>query len=89
MTQKTLAIRLDENMQDRLKTLGKTRDRSPHYLMKEAVERYVFYEEAKEEEKRILHERWEAYQLSGASFTQEQVETRVAEMIASNEKQTA
>jgi len=89
MSQKTVAIRLDEDMQSRLKLLGETRDRTPHYLMKEAVERYVSHEEAKEEEKRILHERWEAYQLSGASVTQDQVEAQISEMIAANIKKPA
>lgn len=89
MNQKTVALRLDEDMQARLKLLGKSRDRSPHYLMKEAVERYVSHEEAKEEEKRILNDRWEEYQLSGASLSQEEVEAQVSEMISSNAKQSA
>lgn len=89
MTQKTVALRLDEDIQKRLQSLGKVRDRSPHYLMKEAVERYVSNEEAKEEEKRILQERWETYQLSDVSYTQDQVEAQISEMIAANSKQTA
>ena len=89
MTQKTVALRLDADTQTRLKSLGKIRDRSPHYLMKEAVEQYVTKEEAKEEEKRILQERWEEYQLTGASISQEQVEAQVSEMISSNAKQSA
>ncbi len=89
MTQKTVALRLDDDIQTRLRSLGKIRDRSPHYLMREAVERYVSNEEAKEEEKRILQERWETYQLSNVSYTQDQVEAQISEMIASNSKQTA
>lgn len=57
--------------------------------MKEAVERFVSDEEAKEEEKRILNERWEAFQLTDLSITQEQVEAQVAEIIASNTKKSA
>ena len=89
MTQKTVALRLNEDIQKRLQLLGKVRDRSPHYLMKEAVERYLTNEEAKEEEKRILQERWETYQLSDVSYTQDQVEAQISEMIAANSKQTA
>jgi predicted transcriptional regulator len=89
LTQKTVALRLNEDIQKRLQLLGKVRDRSPHYLMKEAVERYLTNEEAKEEEKRILQERWETYQLSDVSYTQDQVEAQISEMIAANSKQTA
>ncbi|MBE2204099.1 MAG: toxin-antitoxin system, partial [Chthoniobacterales bacterium] len=34
MTSTTMGVKLDEQTRDRLKTLGETRRRSPHWLMR-------------------------------------------------------
>ena len=39
------AIKLDDEIYDRLKSLGKTYQRSPHWLMKKAITEYVEREE--------------------------------------------
>lgn len=70
MSQSTLAVRLDEQTQARLKALGETRDRSPHYLMKAAIEAYLEQEEAVEAEKARLKARWEAFELTGETISQ-------------------
>ena len=41
MTTNTMGVRLNKDIRHRLEALGKIRDRSPHYLMKEAIERYL------------------------------------------------
>lgn len=74
MSQTTVGLRLDENTQQRLKTLGKNRDRSPHYLMKEAVERYLNVEESIESERELTKSRWEKFELTGQSISHDQVE---------------
>lgn len=66
-------IKLDEQTQERLKALGQKRDRSPHYLMKAAIETYLDREEAYEREKQEDRERWEKYQLSGEAVPQQKV----------------
>jgi predicted transcriptional regulator len=43
------AIKLDDAIYDRLKALGETRQRSPHWLMKEAIRQFLDREEAAEE----------------------------------------
>ncbi|PHR90868.1 MAG: toxin-antitoxin system [Robiginitomaculum sp.] len=65
MANTTVGIRLDDNTQARLKKLGNSRDRSPHYLMKEAVESYLKREEDIEVEKALLKSRWEKFELTG------------------------
>jgi predicted transcriptional regulator len=62
----TQGIKLDAETRERLKTLGEGRQRSPHWLMKDATERYLDQEEAFEREKREDIERWRAYQLTGS-----------------------
>ena len=81
MANPIVALRLDAETQDRLKKLGEKRDRSPHYLMKEAVEKYLSREEEIEAEKQILMERWQRYELTGETISHEDVlshvETRI------------
>ena len=69
----TLGIKLDETTRQRLKALGEVRNRSPHWLMKTAIEMYLEREEAYEREKREDMERWEHYQLTGKAVPQERV----------------
>jgi len=43
-----MAVKLDAGLRDRLKALAEAKRRSTHWLMKEAIERYVEVEEAAE-----------------------------------------
>jgi predicted transcriptional regulator len=42
------SVKLDDGLKQRITQLARARDRSPHYLMREAIERYVTQEEARE-----------------------------------------
>ena len=66
-------IKLDAGLHQRLKALGTLKARSPHWLMKAAIEEYVQREERYEQEKREDLERWERYQLTGRAVSQTQV----------------
>lgn len=48
----TVTLKLDESHRQRLKSLAEAKQRSSHYLMKEAIERYLVQEEA---EQAVLH----------------------------------
>jgi len=65
MASATMGVRLNEDIRNRLEALGKARDRTPHYLMKTAVERYLEIEESVETERQIAKSRWEKYELTG------------------------
>jgi predicted transcriptional regulator len=64
----TQGIKLDDQTQDRLKVLAEKRHRSPHWLMKDAINRYLEAEEQYEQEKSDDMERWERYQLTGKAI---------------------
>ena len=64
-------IKLDARTHERLQALGQKRDRSPHYLMKAAIESYLDREEAYEREKQEDQERYEQYLLTGEAVSQE------------------
>lgn len=84
MAQSTVGLRLDEKTRQRLKALGKTRDRSPHYLMKEAVERYLEAEELIEAERQLTNQRWERYELTGQTVSQDDVKNWLAGLSDNN-----
>ena len=68
-----VGIRLDEDTQNRLKKLGESRDRSPHYLMKQAVETFLEHEEAIEAEKALLKSRWEKFEITGETVSHDDI----------------
>lgn len=41
----TIGVKLDEEIRDRLKSLGTARQRSTHWLMREAIREYLEREE--------------------------------------------
>jgi predicted transcriptional regulator len=65
----TQGIKLDEDIRNRLKALGKIRNRTPHWIMKTAIQDYLEREEHNEREKGEDRERWQNYQLTGESVT--------------------
>ena len=80
MAKSTLGIRLDDDTQARLKKLGEQRDRSPHYLMKEAIDAYLKREEAVESEKELMVERWKAFELTGETLAHDDVKVWAASL---------
>ena len=71
----TQGIKLDEDTQARLRALAEKRNRSPHWLMRTAIESYLKREEQYEAEKAEDMARWEEYVLTGNAMAQEKVET--------------
>ncbi len=80
MAHPTIGLRLSEATYRRLKALGEARDRSPHYLMKAAVEQYLETEEALEEERRLVKERWEKFELTGEALDHADVKAWVSSL---------
>lgn len=66
-------VRLSEETRDRLEALSKVRDRTPHYLMKAAIEAYLDTEEALEAERRLVLARWKKFELTGETVNHEDV----------------
>jgi predicted transcriptional regulator len=61
----TTGIKLDEGTKARLKRLGKLKDRTPHWLMKQAIAEFLDREEAYEQEKTEDKERWRHFVETG------------------------
>lgn len=78
MASATMGVRLNENPRRRLEALGKTRDRTPHYLTKTAIERFLEVEEALETERQIVNARWEKFELTGEAVDHSDVKAWAA-----------
>lgn len=71
----TQGIKLDDETQRRLKDLAAKRDRSPHWLMRTAIDNYLEHEEKYELEKSEDMKRWENYELTGQAIDNTSVKT--------------
>lgn len=61
----TMGVKLDEGTRDRLKALGAIRQRSPHWLMREAIREYLERAEQLESRNREADVAWADYQRTG------------------------
>lgn len=78
-------IKLDETLHARLKALSAIKERTPHWLMKAAIEEYVGREESYEREKLEDMERWQHYKLTGHAIPHETVDAWIASWGTDNE----
>ncbi len=76
----TQAIKLDDEMNNRLKALALQRDRSAHWLMREALQRYLAEEERYEREKAEDLAEYEDYLLTGKAVDNETVTSWLNEL---------
>jgi predicted transcriptional regulator len=67
------SVKLDDALKGRIEQLARTRDRSPHWIMREAIRQYVEREEARESFQREAIASWTAYRETGRHLTGEEV----------------
>jgi len=76
----TQALKLDDETNERLKTLAQQRDRSAHWLMREALHRYLAEEERYEREKAEDLAEYEDYLMTGKAVDSGTVTTWLNEL---------
>lgn len=59
------SLKIDEELKGRVQHLADARQRSPHWIMREAIQQYVEREEARESFKQEALASWVAYQETG------------------------
>jgi predicted transcriptional regulator len=69
----SVSIKLDPILQKRLQDLAGQRDRSAHYLMREAIQQYLDREEARESFKQEAIAAWADFQETGLHVTDEEM----------------
>ncbi len=75
-----VSVKLDDALKGRLQQLATAQKRSPHWIMREAIARYVDEGEAWELTKRAAVTSWETYQQSGLHVTFEEADSWLAEL---------
>jgi predicted transcriptional regulator len=63
------SVKLDDQLKARIQQLARARDRTPHFLMREAIERFVDQEEARDSFAREAEDAWRDYQETGLHVT--------------------
>jgi predicted transcriptional regulator len=66
------SLKLDDATKQRVQTLAAQRDRSAHWLMREAIRQYLEREEARESFKAEALASWTAFQENGQHLTGEE-----------------
>ena len=79
-----LGIKLDAKTRERLKALGRRKDRATQWLIRKAIEEYLAKEELAELERREDAQRWERYQTTGEAIPNEQVVAWLDELASGN-----
>jgi predicted transcriptional regulator len=75
-----VAIKIDDVTKSRLKRLANARQRSPHWLMREAITQYVDREEKREAFRQESLQAWEAFRASGQHVSAEQADAWLAQL---------
>ena len=78
----TTSLKLDPETRARVQRLADARRRTPHWLMREAVEQYIDREEARERVRQDAHAAWNAYKATGQHVTAEEADTWLAKLEA-------
>ena len=80
MSVTTVGVKLDDQTRARLKKLAEARQRSPHWLMKDAINRYLDAEEQYQYEMQEDEARWQQYLDTGTHLTHEEVTSWLDEL---------
>ena len=76
----TTSLKLDSAMKARVQRLAQARRRTPHWLLREAVEQYVEREEARERLRQDALSAWEHYQATGLHVTAGEADAWLAKL---------
>lgn len=68
-TIRPVAIKIDEDVKARIKRLAEARQRTPHWLMREAINQYVDREEKRETFRQETLKAWDDYRTTGQHVT--------------------
>jgi predicted transcriptional regulator len=76
------SLKLDIKTKERVQRLAEARRRSPHWVMREAIEQYVEREEKREQFRYEALAAWTHYQTTGLHVTAEEADAWLAKLEA-------
>jgi predicted transcriptional regulator len=74
-TAKPVSVKLDSDTRARVEQLAQARNRTAHWMMREAISQYVDREEKRDAFKQDTINAWKEYQETGLHATADEVET--------------
>ncbi len=80
-----IAVKLDQDLRDRLQHLAEARDRSTHWLLRKAIEQFVEQEEKRETLRQDAMNAWSEYQETGLHVTHDEADAWLARLEAGEE----
>lgn len=81
-TASTTSLKLDLKVKKRIQRLASSRRRSPHWIMREAIEQYVEREEKREQVRQDALAAWTNFQTTGLHVTAEEADAWLAKLEA-------
>ena len=75
-----VAIKIDEDIKARVKRLAEARNRTAHWLMREAIIQYVDREEKRESFRQDTFKAWEEYRTTGKHVSGEEADAWLAKL---------
>jgi predicted transcriptional regulator len=81
-TTSTTSLKLDVDLKKRVQRLAAARRRSPHWVMREAVEQYVNREEKREQLRQDALTAWNRFQATGLHVTAGEADAWLAKLEA-------
>jgi len=80
-----VAIKIDEDIKSRVKRLADARQRTAHWLMREAITQYVEREEKREAFRQETLKAWEAFRSNGLHATGTEVDGWMSQLEEGND----
>jgi len=74
------SVKLDDDLRSRIQSLAEVKQRSSHWIMREAIRDYVEREEKREAFKQDALRAWETYRESGLHLTLEEADAWLAKL---------
>jgi predicted transcriptional regulator len=84
-TTSTTSLKLESELKERVRRLAAARRRSPHWVMREAVEQYVSREEKRERLRQEALAAWNHYQTTGLHLSAAEADQWLAKLEAGEE----
>ena len=75
-----VAIKIDEDIKIRIKRLAEARQRTSHWLMREAITQYVNREEKREAFRQDTNLSWDEYRATGLHVSADEAEAWLTEL---------
>lgn len=81
----TTSVKLDDSVRERLQRVANTQRRSPHWVMREAIEQYLEREERRQKFREDALAAWNHYATTGLHLSGEEVDAWLTRLEAGDD----